>query len=178
MTNSTAAPGRLLRLTLQIYRNQLESTEAEREKFAREYLTKAASMAAKHGIEKYQQVYTPPAFREALEEVSRRGKRGWVIDDHDLTVEFYFRSFAAMGSIGADPEWRALQASEGPYVNLIHTVATFGWVEQYVDAGKVIHIGEDGKSTYPSWAELGDVKSAFPAPAAAPAAATAEGDAK
>ncbi|OOF91927.1 hypothetical protein ASPCADRAFT_509859 [Aspergillus carbonarius ITEM 5010] len=166
MTNPTSAPGRLLRLTIQIYRNQATTTNEEREKFAREYLAKVAVIVAKHGIEKYQQVYTPPAFREALEESSRRNKRGWIIDDHDLTIEFYFRNFLAMNNVRNDPEFRALQASEGPYVNLIHTVATLGWVEQYVDGGKVVNIGPDGKSTYPSWAELGDVQSVFaPKPA-------------
>ena len=71
-----------------------------------------------------------------------------------------------MNNVRNDPEFRALQASEGPYVNLIHTVATLGWVEQYVDGGKVVNIGPDGKSTYPSWAELGDVQSVFaPKPA-------------
>ncbi|PWY81723.1 hypothetical protein BO94DRAFT_536935 [Aspergillus sclerotioniger CBS 115572] len=162
MTNPTSPPGRLLRLTIQIYRNQASTNSEEREKFAREYLSKVAVVVAKHGIEKYQQVYTPPAFREALEESSRRNKRGWVIDDHDLTVEFYFRNFLAMNNVRNDPEFAALQASEGPYVNLIHTVATLGWVEQYVDGGKVVNIGPDGRSMYPSWAELGDVQSMFP----------------
>ncbi|PYH91393.1 hypothetical protein BO71DRAFT_332322, partial [Aspergillus ellipticus CBS 707.79] len=156
---------RLLRLTLQIYRNQQDSSIEEREKFARDYLAKVAVLASKHSIEKYQQVYTPPSFREALEESSRRNKRGWVVDDHDLTVEFYFRNFLAMNNVGMDPEFRALQAAEGPYVNLVHTVASFGWVEQYVDGGKVVNIGEDGKSVYPSWMELGDVRTAFPATA-------------
>ena len=56
MTNPTSAPGRLLRLTIQIYRNQATTTNEEREKFAREYLAKVAVIVAKHGIEKYQQV--------------------------------------------------------------------------------------------------------------------------
>ncbi|RAK96479.1 uncharacterized protein BO80DRAFT_429024 [Aspergillus ibericus CBS 121593] len=162
MTTPASAPGRLLRLTLQIYRNQANSSNEAREKFAREYLAKVAVIVAKHGIEKYQQVYHPLAFREALGESSRRNNRGWVIDDHDLTIEFYFRNFLAMNNVRNDPEFQALQASEGPYVNLVHTVATLGWVEQYVDDGKVVNLGPDGQSTYPSWAELGDVQSIFP----------------
>lgn len=55
--STTSLPGRLLRMTLQIYRNQ-NSTAEDREKFAREYLAKAAALHAKNGIEMYQQVTT------------------------------------------------------------------------------------------------------------------------
>jgi hypothetical protein len=83
--------------------------------------------------------------------------------DHDITVEFYFRNFAELNKVNSDPEFQALQASEGPFVNLIHSVVTLGWVEKYVDGGKVVNIGEDGKSLYPPWSELNDLSTAFPA---------------
>ncbi|KAI5925488.1 hypothetical protein F4810DRAFT_658866 [Camillea tinctor] len=159
---NNASPGRLLRLTLQIYRNQNSSAE-DREKFAREYLAKVAALHAKNGIEIYQQVYTPVAYRAVLDEMNRRSNRGWTIDDHDVTVEFYFRSFAELTRVNRDPEFQALQVAEGPYVNLVHTVATLGWVERYVDGGQVVNVAE-GKSTYPSWKELGDLSTAFPEP--------------
>jgi hypothetical protein len=73
------APGRLLRLTLQIYRNQNSNSE-DREKFAREYLAKIAALHVKNEIEIYQQVYTPVGYRAALEEMNRRNNRGWTID--------------------------------------------------------------------------------------------------
>ncbi|KAH9906643.1 hypothetical protein F4778DRAFT_722805 [Xylariomycetidae sp. FL2044] len=159
--STKGSPGRLMRLTLQIYRNQNSNTE-EREKFAREYLTKVAALHAKNGIEMYQQVYTPTGYRAALDEMNRRNNRGWTIDDHDVTVEFYFRNFAELNKVNSDPEFKELQASEGPYVNLIHTVVTLGWVEKYVDGGQVVNIGEDGKSTYPQWSEMNDLSTAFP----------------
>jgi hypothetical protein len=83
--------------------------------------------------------------------------------DHDITVEFYFRSFAELNKVTSDPEFKAAQATEGPYVNLVHTVVSLGWAERYVDGGEVINIGEDGKSTYPYWSELDDLSTAFPA---------------
>lgn len=117
--------------------------------------------------------------------MNRRNNRGWVIDvsvpgellpnrccrlsdfhfdqDHDVTVEFYFRNFAELNKVNSEPEFQALQASEGPFVNLIHTVVTLGWVEKYVDGGKVVNIGEDGKSLYPPWSELNNLSTAFPA---------------
>ncbi|KAK7955327.1 hypothetical protein PG996_016134 [Apiospora saccharicola] len=174
MSSNPSSPGRLLRLTLQVYRNQASSAE-EREKFAREYLAKAAALHAKNGIEMYQQVFTPIGYRSVLDEMNRRNSRGWTIDDHDLTVEFYFRTFAELTRVNTDPEFQTLQASEGPYVNLVHTVATLGWVEKHVDGGKVVNFDEEtGKSTYPSWSEMNDLSTAFPV-AARPAA---EGESK
>ncbi|OTA70056.1 hypothetical protein K449DRAFT_441412 [Hypoxylon sp. EC38] len=150
-----ASPGRLLRLTLQVYGNH-NSNPGDLEAFCRDYVTKVASINARNGIEAYQQVFTPAPYRAALEEMNRRGNRGWVIDDHDITVEFYFRSFAELEKVRQDPDFKALQVAEGPYVNLVHTVVTLGWVEKYVDGGKVVNI-KDGKSMYPPWSELQDL---------------------
>ncbi|EMR72125.1 hypothetical protein UCREL1_834 [Eutypa lata UCREL1] len=159
-----SSPGRLLRMTLQVYGNLKNKPEAN-EAFSRDYLAKVASIHARNGIFMYQQIFTPPPYRAALDEMNRRGNRGWVIDDHDITVEFYFRNFAELEKINQDPEFQELQAAEGPYVNLIHTVVTLGWVEKYVDEGKVVNV-KNGKSTYPPWSELQDLSTAFPAPPA------------
>ncbi|KAK6084603.1 hypothetical protein SCUP515_01099 [Seiridium cupressi] len=123
-------------------------------------------------------------YRTALEEMNRRDGRGFVADvsspaldhqvillrrltidtkDHDVTVELYFRSFAELHKVTSDPEFQAAQATEGPYVNLVHTVVSLRWVEKYIYGGKVVNIGEDGKSTYPPWSELNDLSTAFPA---------------
>ena len=80
-----------------------------------------------------------------------------------MTVEFYFRNFAELNKVNSDPEFQALQATEAPYVNLVHTVVTLGWVEKYVDNHTVVNIDENGKSTYPPWSELNDLSTAFPA---------------
>ncbi|KAI1211592.1 uncharacterized protein F4807DRAFT_418381 [Annulohypoxylon truncatum] len=157
--NASAFPGRLLRMTLQVYANTKNKPE-DNEAFAREYHAKVASIHARNGIEAYQQVFTPPPYRAALDEMNRARNRGWVVDDHDLTAEFYFRNFAELEKVRADPDFQALQAAEGPYVNLVHTVVSLGWVEKYVDAGKVVNIGEDGKSMYPPWKELMDLSTA------------------
>jgi len=93
--------------------------------------------------------------------MAKRNNRGWVIDDHDLTVEFYFRSLADLGKLSADPEWQALQAEEEPYIDRRNTVVSLGWVEKYVGDGRVMNFGEDGKSAYPSYEELVDVKTAY-----------------
>ncbi|KAI0838793.1 hypothetical protein F5Y06DRAFT_296404 [Hypoxylon sp. FL0890] len=159
--DTEASPGRLLRYTLQVYGNHKNKPE-DLEAFTREYVAKVAAINARNGIEAYQQVFTPAPYRAALEEMNRRRNKGWVIDDHDITVEYYFRSFADLEKLRQDPDFQALQAAEGPYVNLIHTVVTLGWVEKYVDGGKVVNV-KDGKSMYPSWSELRDLSAAAPA---------------
>ncbi|KAF3015328.1 hypothetical protein E8E14_009868 [Neopestalotiopsis sp. 37M] len=158
---TTSSPGRLLRYTLSIYRNKSASTE-EAEKFARDYVKKIAPLHAKHGIEMYQTIYSPLAYRTALDAINRRDGRGFIVDDHDVTVEFYFRTFAELSRVTSDPAFQAAQAAEAPYVNLVHTVVSLGWVEKYVDGGRVVNLGDGGESAYPSWAELGNVSTAFP----------------
>lgn len=82
--------------------------------------------------------------------------RGWVIDDHDITIEFYFKDFAALTAVGQDPEFQALQAEEEPYISRTHTVASLGWVEVFVQDGKVVNIA-NGKPTYGTFADVADI---------------------
>ncbi|KAK7749852.1 hypothetical protein SLS53_000433 [Cytospora paraplurivora] len=157
-TPTHSSPGRLLRLTLAIYRSNKNDAPGG-DDFGRDYVVKASAIAARHGIEIYQQCFSPPQYREALDAMNRQNKRGWVIDDHDITIEFYFRTFEELTAVNTDPDFLALQSSEGPYVNLIHTVVSLSWVEKYVDNGKVVNV-VDGKSTYPPRSVLVDLGNA------------------
>ncbi|KAJ5219518.1 hypothetical protein N7468_008722 [Penicillium chermesinum] len=123
MTSPIQTP-RLIRLTIKLYKGQ-----------------------ARQGV------LLPPAYRTFVDDTNRRNNRGWVIDDHDVTIEFYFRNFAELNRVNSDPEFQALQASEEPFVNRAHTVVSLSWVENYVDEGKVVNIVDD-KSTYPPYEEL------------------------
>lgn len=53
--SDSKAPGRLLRLTLAIYRSNKNDTDVG-DDFGRDYVVKASAVAARHGIEIYQQV--------------------------------------------------------------------------------------------------------------------------
>jgi hypothetical protein len=88
--------------------------------------------------------------------MNNRRNRGWVVDDHDMTVEFYFKSLEELGKITNDPEFQKLQQEEEPFINRTHTVVSLGWVEQYVMDGQVVNINEGG-SMYPGWEELVDL---------------------
>lgn len=78
-----------------------------------------------------------------------------------MTIEFYFRSFADLNKVNADPEFQARQASEEPFVNRENTVVSLAWVEKYVDEGQMVNIVDD-ESTYPSYNSLLDLSTALP----------------
>ncbi|CAF9907825.1 MAG: hypothetical protein ALECFALPRED_004015 [Alectoria fallacina] len=103
----------------------------------------------------------PLSVRNTLDEMNRHLNRGWVVDDHDLTIEFYFRSFEEMNKVTNDPEFQKLQQEEEPYVNRTHTVVSLGWVESYVQNGEVVNV-KDGKSTYGTFEESSDLSNALP----------------
>ena len=177
MANETTT-SRLLRLSISIYRNQ-NITSKEGHDFARNnHAIKAAPIHAQHGIDSYSQVctkrdynhngmltrqrikfFTPINYRKTLEDMNTRGNRGWVIDDHDLTIDFYFKTFADLAKVNTDRELQRLQQEEEPFINRTHTVVSLGWVEQYVKDGKVVNI-KDGKSMYPTFEELTDLATA------------------
>lgn len=78
-----------------------------------------------------------------------------------MTIGFYFRSFAELNKVNADPEFQALQASEEPFMNRENTVVSLAWVEKYVDEGQVVNIVDD-ESTYPSYDSLLNLSTALP----------------
>lgn len=71
-----------------------------------------------------------------------------------MHVEFWFRDIANLAAAVADPDFRALQADEGPYSSKIHVEASLGWVEQYVADGQVVNFTEYGKPDLPAWEQL------------------------
>ncbi|KAI9769015.1 MAG: hypothetical protein M1835_006771 [Candelina submexicana] len=151
---------RLLRLSISFYRNP-GKTGAEAYDFATNTrAVQAAKINAKHGIYAYVQYFSPESTRGAIEDMNKRLNRGWVVDDHDMTVEFYFRSFGELNKVTNDPDFQALQAKEEPYVNRKNTVVSLGWVETYVENGKVVNIRDD-KSTFGTWEESSDISTAM-----------------
>jgi hypothetical protein len=76
-----------------------------------------------------------------------------------VTVEFYLHSLDELTAVLADPEFKALQQEEEPYVSGENIVATLGWVETYVQDGRVVNLDPDGVPTYPGFGVLADFSS-------------------
>lgn len=85
-------------------------------------------------------------------------QNGWVVDDHDLTVEFYFRDINAVFKVAQDPEFKALQAEEAPFICRDRAVASLGWVETYIEDNRIVNVGDDGKPLYGSYQESSEVR--------------------
>jgi hypothetical protein len=81
----------------------------------------------------------------------------WKIDDHDLIIEYYFRSISDLLAISADADFKALHVDAMDFITIDNTTVSLTWVENYLDDGKLKNVGEDGKSLYPSFAELSTI---------------------
>lgn len=101
-------------------------------------------------------------MQDAGQKLNLRLGGRWAIDDHDVRVEFYLRDLESLISMVEDPDFKALQEEEAPYVSSTRQiVASVGWVEVYVEHGKVVHLGLDGKPTYPDFQVSSVVTSSF-----------------
>ncbi|KXJ85214.1 hypothetical protein Micbo1qcDRAFT_128419 [Microdochium bolleyi] len=144
---------RLLRMTLSHYKNE-ECSEEEMHRFAtEEHAVNAAKIHIRHGMEAYGIVFTPASFRQASKQLNAALGDKWVIRDYDLQVEFYFRDMATLSALAADPDFQAMQALEGPIVSRTHVEQSIGWVEMYIQDGKLVNVTADGKPTYPKFKE-------------------------
>ncbi|KAI1809824.1 hypothetical protein GGS20DRAFT_595532 [Poronia punctata] len=145
---------RLLRMTLAHYKSE-DCSEEEMHRFVTEdHAVHAAKLHARHGIEAYQIAFTPKSCRDASRELNEKLGSPWVVRDFDVQVEFYFRDMSTLPELAADPDFKALQAMEGPIVSRLHVEHTLGWVERYIENGKIINVGEDGKPMYPKFSAL------------------------
>lgn len=100
------------------------------------------------------QVYTPSTFRLASKQLNAALGDKWVIRDYDVQVEFYFRDMATLSALAADPDFHAMQALEGPIVSRTHVEQSIGWVETYIQDGKLVNVTDKGKPTYPGFEEM------------------------
>lgn len=90
------------------------------------------------------QHFTPSTMRDVLRDACTRLQNGWAVDDHDMTVEFYFRNIHGLVTVATDPEFVALQSIEGPYMTKAGIVARLGWGEAYIESRQLVNLNEDG----------------------------------
>ncbi|PNY23689.1 Uncharacterized protein TCAP_06360 [Tolypocladium capitatum] len=145
---------RLLRLTVAHYRTETCSPEEMYRWGTEVHAAHVARIHAKHGIEGYAVHWSPASFRGVAKALNANLGDRWVIRDHDMHVEFWFRDMATVAAVAADPDFQALQATEGPYASKIHIEASLGWVEQYVADGKVVNVTPEGKPDFLSFEEM------------------------
>ncbi|KAI0973109.1 hypothetical protein F4678DRAFT_427954 [Xylaria arbuscula] len=147
---SLGHPERLLRLSIAHYKNKSVSDEDFHKWATEEHCVRAAEIHAKHGIQMYDMMFTLQPARDALSKLNAKLGSNWVVDDHDVVVEFYLRNVSALVNILDDPEFQVLQAAEGPWVDSQRggISASLGWVEFYIENGKPVNSSPGGKPTY------------------------------
>jgi hypothetical protein len=97
----------------------------------------------------------PTSFREVGRAMSAARGNRWVIRDHDFQIEFSVREPSIIGKLGMDPDFQALQATaHSSYVSGIHTEASLGWVETYIQDGKIVNMTAEGKPDNLGWEKM------------------------
>lgn len=71
-----------------------------------------------------------------------------------MTVELYVPDLQTLRGIASDPEFASFYHLEEPYLSRRHVVATLGWVEVYVEDGKVVNVTDGGSEYRPEYAEF------------------------
>lgn len=85
-------------------------------------------------------------------------KLPYIIDKHDVQIEYYFRDVSSLLAVSADEDFKALHIEATPFVRLDETTVLLNWVEVYLEDGKLVNIGADGKSLQPSFEEQSDIQ--------------------
>ncbi|KAF1980477.1 hypothetical protein BU23DRAFT_562817 [Bimuria novae-zelandiae CBS 107.79] len=96
-------------------------------------------------------LFSLKSARDQVQELNERlGGGKWTVDNHDVVVEFYVRDLAAVEGIINDPDFQKLQSEEAPWIDAERVTigASLGWVEVYVEQGKVVNILKDEKPAY------------------------------
>lgn len=76
-------------------------------------------------------------------------KPPYSVDDHDLQIEDYFRDVSSLLRVSADEDFKALHVETTPYVRLDETTVALSRVEVYLEGGKLVNIGADGRARSP-----------------------------
>ena len=71
-----------------------------------------------------------------------------------MTVELYLPDMATLKAIASDPEFASFSELEEPYISRRHVVASLGWVEVYVEDGRVVGFDSEGNSAYSPYSEF------------------------
>ncbi|KAL8909686.1 MAG: hypothetical protein Q9171_004931 [Xanthocarpia ochracea] len=106
-----------------------------------------SKLHAKNGIEGFSIYFAPKSFREMTTKLNDQRSNPWVVRDYDAQVEFLFRDMETFYKGASDPGFQSLQAKEEPFISGIHAEVSIGWIETYVNDGKVVNIREDGEAS-------------------------------
>ncbi|KAM0259619.1 hypothetical protein ACHAQJ_003198 [Trichoderma viride] len=141
-----ATKERVLRLTLMQYKNPKLSDAEFQKHWSEHHAPLASGWLARNGIIGYTQYHTPPETRNLAAGLLEYA--GATLAPFDGYVEFMVRSPEDLFKATQDPEYPVkMQPDEEFMFEHGKMQVTVGWVEVYVQDGKVVNI-VDGKSAF------------------------------
>ncbi|KAI9035220.1 EthD domain-containing protein [Aspergillus affinis] len=144
---------KVLRLAGSYYKLPEVSEEDFHSFMSNDHAVKAAKVHEKYGTLHYQLHRAKAIGNSHTRELAHGLKLPWKIDDHDVTIEFYFTDVSTLLAVSADEEFKALHVDSENFVRLDATTVAVTWVEVFLKDGKLVHISPDGKSQHPPFAE-------------------------
>ncbi|KAH6648737.1 hypothetical protein BKA67DRAFT_538754 [Truncatella angustata] len=144
------APERLLRLSIAHFKKPNVTDEDFHRWATEEHCVRAAAIHAKHGVQTFDMLFSLKPARDQVQKLNERLGGKWVVDNHDVVVEFYVRDIEAVEGIINDPDFQKLQSEEAPWIDAERDPigASLGWVEVYVEQGKAVNVTKDDKPAY------------------------------
>ncbi|RHZ60656.1 hypothetical protein CDV55_104181 [Aspergillus turcosus] len=140
---------KVLRLAGSYYKLDHVSEEEFHRFISQDHAVKAAKIHERHGILHYQLAFGSSQTRE----LAKGLQLPWKIDDHDVTIEFYFTDVSALLAVSADQDFKDLHVDTEKFIRLDATTISVTWIEVYLKDGKIVNIDSEGKSLQPSFAE-------------------------
>ncbi|KAH9903786.1 hypothetical protein F4778DRAFT_99637 [Xylariomycetidae sp. FL2044] len=147
-------PERVLRLSGIYYRKEGISEKEFQDFLSYRHGVECAKIHEKYGVLKYQMAFNS----SSTQALATSMKMPYKINDHDIEIEYYFRDVGCLLALSADKDFKALHVECEPYVDLSTTRITLTWIEVYLEDGKLVNIGPEGKSTQPSFEELSKIE--------------------
>ncbi|KAM6484625.1 EthD domain-containing protein [Trichoderma sp. SZMC 28011] len=141
-----ATKQRLLRLTLMQYKNPKITDEEFQKHWSEHHAPIASAWLARNGIVGYTQYHTPPETRNLATALAETV--GATVAPFDGYVEFFVNNPEDLWKATSDPEYPVKMHPDEQYMfDSSKMQVTIGWVEVYIQDGKVVNI-VDGKSAY------------------------------
>ncbi|KAK2591240.1 hypothetical protein QQS21_011082 [Conoideocrella luteorostrata] len=139
----------VLKLTSFRYRAKDVSEEQFHEYTSKDHGPKAARIQQRHGALRVEQYHTPSAIRDLVKDkMPWINRPGWSVDDHDVQISYWVRTLEQAHAILMDPEFQALVQEASGYQDDDRATFAAGWVEVYVEDGKLVNMDEQGNTVY------------------------------
>ncbi|KAI1386967.1 uncharacterized protein F4822DRAFT_331212 [Hypoxylon trugodes] len=129
-------------LKVEAFHYKLDSVSDDAfEKYINEDLTpKWVALIKKHDVIRYTSTITPTTFAGEFGPVLEQLRPGWKMNEANLTLTYYVRSFDEMKAILNDPDYQAKgRDTEVGWIDTSRGQLKLGWETVYIENGEVVN---------------------------------------